>query len=135
MDGSGFGEFLGSVASDPEMMRKIKEISESLSSSAGVEASPPPETSETLETSETPETAEAPAASSPALPAAVGDEKLANRTALIRAIIPYLSPSRREKAELLLKLLSLSGSNLLSGLGSLGGLAGLTGLAGLKDLI
>ena len=36
-----------------------------------------------------------------------GDIKAKNRTALIRALMPYLSESRREKADMLLKLINL----------------------------
>ena len=96
MDNGDFGEFLDGVLSDPEMMKKIRSISDSM----GLETDMPEAEDANGDRRDT--------GGSPALPEKKSpDKKAANRTALIKAIMPYLSEGRREKADMLLKLIGL----------------------------
>ena len=92
MNSGDFNSFLNGVMSDPDMMNKIKAISESIGGGgepAGFEDKSGDTRSDDTAIAEV-------------------DSKAKNRAALIRALMPYLSDVRRDKAEMLLKLVSLA---------------------------
>ncbi|MBQ7499788.1 MAG: hypothetical protein IJT91_02725, partial [Clostridia bacterium] len=80
-----------------EMMKKIRSISDSMGLGSDI-----PEAEENGEN-------KADTEDRPVLPEKRNENrKAANRTALIKAIMPYLSENRREKADMLLKLIGLA---------------------------
>ena len=112
-DNIDFSSFLDSIISDPDMMNKVKAISESMGGIGDTEPFYEDKSGDKCDTCDEKwdQTDKRPNNGEKCdLPdkRTTDDIKSKNRAALIRALMPYLSDTRREKADMLLKIISLA---------------------------